>query len=228
MITIKIRRDYSISAIAIIPFLVMGFSNILNSKWLDTMDQAIGTAAVRSRNDVLTPIARFFTALGGTTFSIVFLAIVCLTFFFVVKRKDLAIWYGVTAAFGAAGLNQLVKFAFKKPRPVFEHLVLQGGYTFPSGHSMGSVIIYGGFLFLILHLYKDLRMKKFWAACTVLLILFIGISRVYLGVHFASDVIGGYSLGASTLFAFIGLYHSRNKLLKKKKRKEKEGAETEF
>ncbi len=181
------------------------------------MDQSIGTAAVRSRNDFLTPIARFFTALGGTTFSILFLAVVCLTFFFVMKRKGLAIWYGITAAFGAVGLNQLVKFTFKKPRPVFEHLVTQGGYTFPSGHSMGSVIIYGGFLFLIFHTYKDFKMKKFWATCTVLLILFVGISRVYLGVHFASDVIGGYSLGTSALFAFIGLYHSRNALVEENK-----------
>ncbi|UJF15838.1 phosphatase PAP2 family protein [Jeotgalibaca sp. MA1X17-3] len=210
--TNKIRRDYQASALSLIPFLIMALANIFKLEWLNTMDQTIGTAAIRARNDFFTPFARFFTTLGGVPFSILFLAIVCMIFFFILKRKNLAIWYGFTAAIGAAGLNQLVKYSFKKPRPTFEHLVIQGGYTFPSGHSMGSVIIFGGFLFLVLHLYKDLKMKRFWISCIFLLVLLIGLSRIYLGVHFASDVIGGYSLGASTLFAFIGLYHtSENK-----------------
>lgn len=206
--TKKNHHEYQASALSLIPFLIMALGNILNLEWLSIMDERIGTAAVRFRNDFFTPLARFFTTLGGVSFSILFLTIVCLVFIFILKRKDLAIWYGTTAAIGAAGLNQLVKYAFKKPRPTFEHLINQGGYTFPSGHSMGSVIIFGGFLFLILHLHRDLKMKRFWIYCTLFLILFIGLSRIYLGVHFASDVIGGYSLGASILFASIGIYHT--------------------
>lgn len=188
----------------------MAVSNLFHFQWLETADHAIGSAAVAIRNDFLTPVFRFFTLFGGTKFSVFFLAVVCLSLFFF-KRKDLAIWYGITAAFGAGILNQAVKYTFKKPRPEFEHLVSQGGYTFPSGHSMGSMIIYGGLLFLIFQLNKNLEKKQLLVLTggMAVFILLIGLSRIYLGVHFASDIIGGYSLGASALFAFIGIYLSK-------------------
>lgn len=204
----SVHRDYIASVIAIIPFLIMAFSNIFQLEWLEKMDQSIGTAAVETRNGFLTPIARFFTTFGGTDFSILFLLVVCSLFFFVLNRKDLAVWYAFMVAVGAGLLNQAVKYTFKKPRPAFEHLVREGGYTFPSGHSMGSMIIYGGLFFLLLQWKRDLKRKRLLAAGFLLLILLIGLSRIYLGVHFASDVIGGYSLGASVLLAFTGWYHS--------------------
>lgn len=194
------------SIVAVLPFLVVAFANIRNQQWLDKMDQSIGQAAVDMRSDFVTSIARVVTILGGTKFSILFLAIACMILFFLLKRRDLAIWYGLTAALGAGALNQTVKFLFKKPRPLFEHLVEQGGYTFPSGHAMGSIIIYGGLAFILSQFIQDRNTRKVISFLLLLLVVVIGLSRIYLGVHFASDIIGGYSLGGSALLACIGLY----------------------
>ena len=194
------------SVVAVLPFLILAVGNIFNQSWLDTMDQAIGQAAVNLRSDFLTPIFRMITIFGGTLFSIFLLVVVCSLFFFVLKKRDLAIWYGLTAAIGGGALNQIVKYAFQKPRPIFEHLVVQDGYTFPSGHAMGSIVVYGGLLFLLYRITKSQTLKTIFSIGIVVFILLIGLSRIYLGVHFASDIIGGYSLGGAALLASIGIY----------------------
>ncbi|MEG0268287.1 MAG: phosphatase PAP2 family protein [Carnobacterium sp.] len=103
-------------------------------------------------------------------------------------------------------MNLLVKIIFHRERPTIEHLVIQGGFSFPSGHSMGSLICYGGLAFLTFHLYKKSTPSLVVLLVTILFILLIGLSRIYVGVHFPSDVIGGYLLGASWLTLMIGLF----------------------
>ena len=116
-------------------------------------------------------------------------------------------------AIGAGALNQIAKLIFQRTRPTIEHLVLQDGYSFPSGHSMASLICYGGIVFLIFHLTQKNWIR--WTAClfAILLIIMVGISRIYLGVHFPSDVLGGFCLAGSWLSLTTAFYSMK---LKKK------------
>lgn len=99
-------------------------------------------------------------------------------------------------------LNQVLKMVFNRPRPVENRLIEASGYSFPSGHSMVSMAFYGLLIYLA---YKNIKNKKIkYAICIglTLLIVLIGISRIYLGVHYASDVAGGFLLSIAYLIVF--------------------------
>lgn len=99
---------------------------------------------------------------------------------------------------GGAALNEILKHLFERTRPEAFHVVAASGFSFPSGHAMASLCFYGMAAFLIVR-------KRSWhwriagAATAALLIIAIGISRIYLGAHYPSDVAAGYAAGATWL-----------------------------
>ena len=99
--------------------------------------------------------------------------------------------------------NQVLKLVFNRTRPVGNRLIEAEGYSFPSGHSMVSMAYYG---FLIYLIYKNIKNRKWkYILCVLLslLILIIGFSRIYLGVHYASDVVGGFLFSVAYLIIYI-------------------------
>ena len=121
-------------------------------------------------------------------------------------------WESVTsliAALLSGGTNQLVKNLIDRPRPatdavdVFEVLT---SYSFPSGHVMLYTILFGFLWYLAYTNFKRSQLRSFTLALLAGLILFVGVSRVYLGQHWASDVLGAYLLGGLLLASVITLY----------------------
>ena len=100
-------------------------------------------------------------------------------------------------------LNTIVKLAVQRQRPQGLRLIAQGGYSFPSGHAMMSICVYGYLLYLAITKIKNKILKYSVSVFLFLVILSIGVSRIYVGVHFASDVLGGYLLSLCYLFLFI-------------------------
>lgn len=109
--------------------------------------------------------------------------------------------------FGVRLLTKLLKSIFEVARPVLEHLVHVSSYSFPSGHSMNSIAFFGLLLFLFSqHIARTKSQSTgIWTAGSMLIIL-IGISRVYLGVHFPLDVLGGFAGGGAWLLLSIYIY----------------------
>ena len=150
------------------------------------------------RRDWLTIIMKIITSLGDEIAIIVFTIVSII----VAKNKKVKLAIAVNVIFITL-LNTLIKIILKRPRPEGFNIIIEKGFCFPSGHSMISAAFYG---LLIYFAYKYINNKKIkYIICTALsiLILLIGISRIYLGVHFASDVIAGFVLSIAYLICFI-------------------------
>ena len=95
----------------------------------------------------------------------------------------------------------ILKFVFQRNRPIGINLIEETSYSFPSGHSLTAMAFYGFIIYLI---YKsNLKYKKIYVIALSILILLIGLSRVYLGVHFITDVLGGFTFSLFYVIIFI-------------------------
>lgn len=151
-------------------------------------------------SDFATPIAKFITNFGGATFLILTAVILLI----VIKNKKIGI--SIISNLGIiAVLNLLLKRVLQRPRPMEYRIINESGYSFPSGHSMISMAFYGFIIYLIYKYVKNKYIK--WALITILgtLIIAIGISRIYLGVHYTSDVLAGFLISISYLIVYISL-----------------------
>ena len=149
------------------------------------------------RRDWLTIIMKIITSLGDEIAIIVFTIVSII----VAKNKKVKLAIAVNVIFITL-LNTLIKIILKRPRPEGFNIIIEKGFSFPSGHSMISAAFYG---LLIYFAYKYIKNKKVkYIICTTLsiLILLIGISRIYLGVHYASDVLAGFVLSIAYLICF--------------------------
>ncbi|MFZ5597394.1 MAG: phosphatase PAP2 family protein [Bacillota bacterium] len=109
----------------------------------------------------------------------------------------------IAAASGSMIINELLKVAFHRPRPEVEQLVHAAGYSFPSGHSMTGMAFFGALAYLLWTYRSPAFVRRVIAAFLLLLAFFIGVSRIYVGVHFPSDVLGGFAAGGAWLAVCI-------------------------
>lgn len=117
------------------------------------------------------------------------------------------------SSYGVMGLGQVLKQLIERPRPSARLIHQIGLYpksdSFPSGHVLFAVGLYGFLLFLVFTQLKDeLLLKKVLIAALSLPLIFMGLSRIYLGAHWFSDVLGAYLIGYIWLFIMIHLYHT--------------------
>src|SRR5690606_15912927 len=107
---------------------------------------------------------------------------------------------------GSTLLNIILKFIFQRSRPDINRMISEEGYSFPSGHSMAAFSLYGILTFLLWRHIQTRAGRTILLIINSLMILFIGISRIYLGVHYPSDVIGAYTASGVWLFTVIWCY----------------------
>lgn len=146
----------------------------------------------------LTPIVKGITFFGG----IIWLLILTIILVIFIKNKKIKILICSNLVIITL-LNQVLKFILERPRPTEYRIINETGYSFPSGHSMISMAFYGFLIYLIYKYIKNKYLKVFSICGMSLLIVMIGISRIYLGVHYTSDVIGGFLISISYLIVFI-------------------------
>lgn len=167
-------------------------------------------------NAIRYPITSFKTFLFtqitnlGNPETITILALICGIFLLARKQYLEIIYLIINVLVIAVGTNQLLKLVFARPRPNTNfHLVHANGYSFPSGHSMGSVLFYGTLALLALYYTKN---HKLWHNLSYLLFILpflIGCSRIYLGVHYPTDVIGGWLFGIGWLCLSYPIYRNK-------------------
>ena len=183
---------------------IIAFLALVEDVWdkdIDKLD-VIGYKIISTTliSDFMTPVAKFITNLGSATF----LILVAMLSVLLIKNKKIGISVCSNLAV-AAVLNFLLKNILQRPRPTEFRIIDENGYSFPSGHSMVSMAFYGFIIYLIYKYVKKDNIK--WPLIILLgaLILFIGVSRIYLGVHYTSDVLGGFLISISYLIIYISI-----------------------
>jgi membrane-associated phospholipid phosphatase len=165
---------------------------------LATLDSPVTGWLVAHRVAWLTVAMRIVTQLGSAWFVILLLSMVTAAVLARHAGRTLAATGPVSAA-GAALLVTTVKLLIARPRPTVGDVVaVASGFSFPSGHSAQAVATYGALAWIATHtIMRSGRWRAWVAACVIALL--IGFSRLYLGVHWLSDVVGGLVLGAAWL-----------------------------
>lgn len=168
-----------------------------NLQWFD---DPIREWVYSIRNPALTEVLKVITYMGNWQ-TITLLCIVLLLF-----RKT-RLRYGVPVSAGAIFVtifNRIIKLIFKRPRPEESlHLIEEGGYSFTSGHSITSMVVFGLLIYLVRKYVKNRKAANILTAALAVPWIFIGLSRIYMGVHFPSDVLAGWALGAAVLVGII-------------------------
>lgn len=154
-----------------------------------------------------TAVMLFISFLG----SAITLIILSIGFILLLKNKKTSKYIVINLAIVFI-LNRILKLIVARPRPNVLRLAVEGGYSFPSGHAMVAMGFYGFLIYLIYIKVKNKKIKYPLIVFLSILILLIGISRIYLRVHYATDVIGGFIIGFIYLIFFIKYLYKNKKL----------------
>lgn len=123
--------------------------------------------------------------------------------FLLIKKKYIDALFTMIVFFAVRTFNHYLKLFFLRDRPAFHPIYEERGYSFPSGHSMNSAAIYSFLCLMFIETFiTSVKVKRIVITVTAVLIVLIGISRIYLGVHFLTDVLAGFSVGFSTFLLF--------------------------
>ena len=187
---------------------LIGFSSIailVNGQKLSQFDQVLISSIQGLESPTLTLVMKFFTFIGS--FPSVFVISLCAALFlyFVLKHRTELILFG-SVMIGTPIINQILKHFFHRTRPDLHRLIEAGGYSFPSGHAMNAFAVYGIITFLLWRHIPSHLGRTILILISSGFIFMIGTSRIYLGVHYPSDIIGGYFASGFWLTMAIGFF----------------------
>lgn len=189
-------------------FLFIGMN--IETNFLNEFDKDVYNFIIAFKSDLLTKYMSVITFLGSSGFIV--LSIIFLLLLGWKKKLRFIRWIEIAAATAvSATMNEILKIMFHRVRPEVMRLTEATGFSFPSGHSMTGMVFYGMLAFILVSEMKT-KWKYLYAMLLSLLIINIGISRIYLGVHYPSDVAGGFCFGAVILNLVYGYIRTlRNK-----------------
>ena len=188
----------------------LGMLISVNGNGFDGVDQAITDFAHGLRSDGLTPLMVFLSFVGDVLMNIVLALVAFFVLFkFFKHRSELVMFFAAVG--GSVLLNVVLKHMVMRARPLETAIVMEDGFSFPSGHAMASVALYGALTYLLWKHVPSRAGRALMAAVSLVMVGGIGFSRMYLGVHYPSDVIAGYLMSTAWLLVVIGIYETYRK-----------------
>ena len=165
----------------------------------ERFDAFIHNSVMKLHSELTTRVMKTFTFCGSTAF-IVGLALGLFIVIMIKKRKSVA-FSTVGTLIVSTLANNIIKLIIRRPRPVYM-TVVENTFSYPSGHKMASTTLYGFLIYLIVKSDMPRKYKIFYGTALGILILCVGMSRIYLGAHYFSDIFGGFILSLSLLLIF--------------------------
>lgn len=171
------------------------------------VDDAAFAATFALRNNSMTLLMRGITFFGSSYFLFpANILLICWVYFH--KRDRLLTIQWAVTSIGSLFLMYFFKGLYERPRPLDPYLGAATGFSFPSGHTLNSLVFFGLLIFLLWKFAGKSFLKLWGTVLLSLIILGIGLSRIYLRVHYASDVLGGLTLGTGWLTLTIYIFGS--------------------
>lgn len=196
------RQKYFIRAsFAALIFVILGYIVKFDPRTLQGFDRAVQSAI---RGDLPAPLTTFFRTITHSSTLLVLFVVVA---GFFIGRK----WYieaGLLAFMGVVDLVLVLtlKNLYQRPRPSIKHLVVETGYSFPSAHSLVLMLIVGSMIIIAHQRIKRKDARYLVEFLLGLAILLIGLSRIYIGVHYPTDVLASFVLGYGVLNLVFPFY----------------------
>lgn len=189
------KKRYFLMGILLVVFILITTLVVTNN--ISSFDDNIYNMIFHLRNNFLDLFFKTITLCANT------IPIICIVIILLLIVKDKYRYVlGITTITTLLS-NQLIKHIIMRPRPDHLRLIKQNGYSYPSGHSMISIAVYGFLIYYVYHKVKNKVLKIALIILLSLLIILIGISRIYVGVHYPSDVLGGYTLSLLIIIVVI-------------------------
>ncbi len=193
----------------------LDLAEALSANQLYIYDYRIQSFIVDYRNPAWTPFITFITDLGDRYAYMVVIGIMAAL---LIIRRNYQLVFQILFVSGLSAVATVaLKHTYMRERPSIEHLVEIGGLSFPSGHSLSAMAFYGFVIYLIFRYVRSTVLRWSLSIFCALLILAIGLSRIYVGVHYPSDVAAGFVGGliwasfCIMLFNLIDLWRLRRK-----------------
>lgn len=201
------KRYLNYSLLALIPFLIIIVIITFNMNTIQHIDNRVTLSIISWRTPQLSSFFSAVTILANPTSVVTTVLILAIIAYVLTKRFHLPLWIILTNSIGSLGLNPLVKNIVQRSRPDEElRLVQEASYSFPSGHAFASMVAFGCVILLLLLFLKPSAFRGVLIVLSFVTILLIGFSRIFLGVHYLSDVVAGFSLGLFWLFISLSIF----------------------
>lgn len=198
------RSLFVIFAVCLFSFFVLAFA-LLHGSRLDLFDHEISQVFYRLRNPELNLFVMDFSALGAPAVTST-LSVISIVLLFLSRAKVAAIYLSIVM-FGVTVWSPILKAFCQRERPDLDLRLLEvTGFSFPSGHALGSTCFFLGLCLISCCYFKRASARRITLALTVTLLLAIAATRIYLGAHYPSDVMGGMLFGTAwTTFVLFNL-----------------------
>lgn len=194
-----------IGLVALALFGTLSFGINGSVSWIEALDYKGTTFLEVSETSTLTTLIKNATEVGNIRL-IIGLTIVMCGILFLKKYYSAGLWLGGTILFGAAVITKLLKEFFARERPQVQQIIEKTTESFPSGHATGTTVFFLTLIIASLLFLRKGTLRTIFVWLFSFIIAFVLLSRIYLGVHYPTDVIGGFLLGTASTCISVGLY----------------------
>ena len=203
------RRRFIAFIICIISASLFGYmASSISSGSIEHFDASIISFVQGMEAPWLTTVLKFFTWIGSGYIVVPVTLVAFLLLYFVYQHRGQAFLF-VIVIISTISSNELLKMYFKRERPEIYRIIDAGGLSFPSGHTMMAVSLYTIIAYVLWRNLKSTGSRMLLSLLTIFMIMMIAVSRIYLGVHYPSDIVGGVATSIFlitimvTVFEFI-------------------------
>ncbi len=189
---------------ALLLFVILGYVVKFHSGQLKGIDNLLQTTLRGNLPHALTVFFSSLTSLINTPVIVTWVALLLGMFLYKKWWSEALLLGGNLVLTGL--LVKLLKGVYQRPHPALQHLVVESGFSFPSGHALASTLIFGTLLIIVSQRMQTVHTKRLLQGLLIAMILLIVMSRVYLGVHYPTDVLGSLLLGVGILYIEFPYY----------------------